>query len=89
MVSYYYAGSPWPALAAVDGGFGAPFGGEAADGFVGLSTEAEQVADDALVKESAVGVGVGYVGGFELFVSEFVEDVFGGGELVVAQGAEV
>ena len=77
------------ALAAVDGWLGAPFGGEAADGYVGGFIEAEQVAADAAVEEGAVGIGVGEVGGLELEVTEFVENRFGAAELVVAEGVEV
>ena len=44
-------------FAAVDGGFGAPYGGEAADGLVDFLVEAKEVADDAAVQEGAVGVG--------------------------------
>lgn len=50
-------------LAAVDAGFGAPFGGEAADGLIGCMVEAEEIADDAAVEKGAVGIGVGQVGG--------------------------
>ena len=49
----------WPALAAVDGGFGAPLGGEEADCLIDAVVEAEEVADYALVEVGAVGVGVG------------------------------
>ena len=42
----------------MDGGFGAPLGGEAADSLVYAFVEAEQVTDDAAVEEGAVGVGI-------------------------------
>ena len=76
-------------FAAVDGGFGAPLFGEAADGLVDVLGEAEEVADYALVEVGAVGVGVGEVGGHEVAVAEVVEYVLCGGELVVGEGAEV
>ena len=44
-------------FAAVDGGFGAPLGGEAADCLIDIRVEAEEVADYALVEVGAVGVG--------------------------------
>ena len=73
----------------MDGGFGAPFGGEATDGCVGLFVEAQVVADDAAVEVGAVGVGVREVGGLQLFVAEFIEDELRHDELVVAEGVEV
>ena len=76
-------------FAAVDGGFGAPFGGEAADAFVGFFVEAQEVADDAAVEEGAVGVGIRQVGRLKLFVSELVEDRFCRFQLIVAKGTEV
>ena len=60
-------------LAAVDGWFGAPLGGEEAHCLIDVFAEAEQVADDAAVEEGAVGVGVGEVGGLEVEVAELVE----------------
>ena len=36
-----------------------------------------------------MGVGVGQVGGLEVFIAEVVEDGFGGGELFAGEGAEV
>ena len=77
------------ALAAVDGGFGAPLFGEAADCLVDVVREAEEVADYALVEVGAVRVGVGEVCGHEVAVAEVVEYVLCGGELVVGEGAEV
>ena len=76
-------------LAAVDGGFGAPLGGEAAHSLVYVFVEAQQVADYTAIQVGAVGIGVSQVGGFQLPVAEVVEDVLGGGKLVVAEGAEV
>lgn len=58
----YQANTLWPVLPAVDGRLGAPFGGEAADCYVDLLVEAEEIADDAPIQEGAVGVGVGKVG---------------------------
>ena len=55
----YQLGPRWSSLAAVHRRLCAPFGGEAADGLVGVLVEAEEVADDAAVEERAVGVGVG------------------------------
>ena len=62
-----------PFLAAVDGWFGAPLGGEQAYCLIDVFIEAEQVADDTAVKEGAVFVGVGEVGGLEVEVAELVE----------------
>ena len=56
----------------MDGGFGAPFGGEAADGLVGFFVEAQEVADDAAVEDGAAGVGVREVGRLQLFGAVFV-----------------
>ena len=66
-------------LAAVDAGFGAPFGGEAADGPVGCIVETEKIADDATIQEGTVGVGVGQVGGLQFLIAKLVEDVLGDG----------
>ena len=57
-------------LAAVDGGFSAPLGGEAAHSLVYVFVEAQQVADYTAIQVGAVGVGVGQVGGFQLPVAE-------------------
>lgn len=46
----------------MDGGLGAPLGGETAHTFVGILIEAQEVADHALVQSSAVRVGFGQVG---------------------------
>ena len=73
----------------MDGGFGAPLGGEATDSLVDIVVKAEEVADDATVKERTVGVGVCEVGGEEVLVSELVKDLFCPGELGVGEGAEV
>ena len=75
-------------FAAVDGGFGAPLGGEAAHSLVYVFVEAQQVADYTAIQVGAVGIGVSQVGGFQLPVAEVAEDVLGGGKLVVAEGAE-
>ena len=72
----------------MDGGFGAPLSGEAAHSLVYVFVEAQQVADYTAIQVGAVGVGVSQVGGFQLPVAEFVEDILGGGKLVVAEGAE-
>ncbi len=73
----------------MDGGFGAPFGGEAADVLVDGFVEAEEAADDAAVEQGAVGVGVGEVSGLQVFVAEFFKNGLGGGELGVGEGSEV
>ena len=86
---YHQRGVLGAGFAAVDGGFGAPLGGEAAHSLIDAFVEAEQVADNAAVEQGAVGVGVGQVGGFQLPVAEVVEDGLGGGKLVVAEDAEV
>ena len=70
-------------LAAVDGGFGAPFRTETANRAVDVLIKAQQIADHLAVEESAVGVGVGQVGGLEIFVAEVFEDGFRGGQLPV------
>ena len=73
----------------MDGGLGAPLGGQAADGAVHVLAKAQQGADYTAVQQGAVGVGVGQVGGQQVQLAELVEDAPGGGKLLVAKGAEV
>ena len=63
------------ALAAVDGGFGAPLGGEEADCLIDIKVEAEEVADYALVEVGAVGVGVGEVCGMRSGLRNFTTNI--------------
>ena len=81
--------APWPCLAAVDRRLPAPLGGEAAHCDVGVFVEAQEVAYDAPVQESAVGVGVREVRGFQVFVSELVEDGLSRAQQIIREGTEV
>ena len=76
-------------FAAVDAGFGAPFGGQAAYGLIDGIVKAEEVADYLAVEEGAVGVGIGQVGRHQLTVAEVVEDGLGGVQPVIGEGAQV
>ena len=80
---------PWPCFPAVDRRLCAPLGGEPTHCGVGVLVEAEEIADDAPVQESAVGVCVREVGGLQLHVTELVEDGLSRAQLFIREGAEV
>ena len=85
----YQAGISGPGFPAMHRRLGAPLGGEAADSCVGVLVETQQITDHAAVQQRPVRVGVGEVGGLQLFVPELVEDRLRHAQLLVTEGAEV
>ena len=74
-------GSLGTLLAAVDGRLGAPLGRQTPHPNVDVLVESQQVADDAVVQQGAIGVSIGQECGHQLLVTKLVEDILRSREL--------